>query len=164
MNWTSEQRKLSELKAWDHNPRHLTPRQEEKLTESIRRFGQVIPYSIGPDNQIYDGHQRKHVMKMMEEYGQDCIVDVRVSERELTDDERRELVIRLHENTGDWNFDELANLYDFEELGDWGFNEKLLDYFMNPTFEPVSEDEQPRLDQKKPVKCPHCGKEFVPSD
>ena len=31
-----------------------------------------------------------------------------------------------------------------------------------PNFLPVDASEQPRLDQKKPVTCPHCGEEFVP--
>lgn len=31
-----------------------------------------------------------------------------------------------------------------------------------PDFEPVGIDEQPRLDQKTPITCPHCGMEFVP--
>lgn len=31
-----------------------------------------------------------------------------------------------------------------------------------PDFEPVDVSEQPRLDQKAPVTCPHCGEEFVP--
>jgi hypothetical protein len=31
-----------------------------------------------------------------------------------------------------------------------------------PDFQPVDGDEQPRLDQKKPITCPHCGMEFVP--
>ena len=31
-----------------------------------------------------------------------------------------------------------------------------------PDFEPVDVSEQPRLDQKAPVTCPHCGTEFVP--
>lgn len=33
---------------------------------------------------------------------------------------------------------------------------------MMPDFQPVSEDEQGRLDQKKPVVCPECGHEFIP--
>lgn len=33
-----------------------------------------------------------------------------------------------------------------------------------PDFVPVDASEQPRLDQKKPVTCPHCGMEFVPRD
>ena len=31
-----------------------------------------------------------------------------------------------------------------------------------PDFEPVSADEQSRLDQKKLVTCPECGHEFRP--
>jgi len=31
-----------------------------------------------------------------------------------------------------------------------------------PDFDPVSMDEQPRLDQKSPIACPHCGEEFIP--
>ena len=31
-----------------------------------------------------------------------------------------------------------------------------------PVFPPVGEDEQGRLDQKKPTTCPECGHEFIP--
>ena len=31
-----------------------------------------------------------------------------------------------------------------------------------PNFGPVDESEQPRLDQKAPITCPHCGSEFIP--
>ena len=31
-----------------------------------------------------------------------------------------------------------------------------------PNFEPASEDEQGRLDEKAKVKCPECGHEFTP--
>ena len=31
-----------------------------------------------------------------------------------------------------------------------------------PTFEPVAEASQSRLDQKKRVTCPECGHEFTP--
>lgn len=31
-----------------------------------------------------------------------------------------------------------------------------------PDFMPVDASEQPRLDQKKPIVCPHCGEEFTP--
>lgn len=31
-----------------------------------------------------------------------------------------------------------------------------------PNFEPVGIEEQGRLDQKKPIVCPHCGEEFLP--
>ena len=31
-----------------------------------------------------------------------------------------------------------------------------------PEFEPGTEDDQGKLDQKKPVQCPNCGEQFVP--
>lgn len=31
-----------------------------------------------------------------------------------------------------------------------------------PNFEPVGAETQPRLDQKAPITCPHCGQEFRP--
>ncbi len=31
-----------------------------------------------------------------------------------------------------------------------------------PDFDPVGADDQSRLDEKKPIKCPECGHEFVP--
>ncbi len=34
---------------------------------------------------------------------------------------------------------------------------------LSPDFEPVDISEQPRLDQKSPVVCPHCGHEFTPT-
>jgi hypothetical protein len=31
-----------------------------------------------------------------------------------------------------------------------------------PDFDPVGGDEQGRLDEKEPITCPHCGKDFTP--
>jgi hypothetical protein len=31
-----------------------------------------------------------------------------------------------------------------------------------PDFQPIPEDEVPRLDEKKKVVCPECGHEFTP--
>lgn len=33
---------------------------------------------------------------------------------------------------------------------------------LTPDFHPVGADEQPRLDRKSPITCPHCGQEFIP--
>jgi len=49
---------------------------------------------------------------------------------------------------------ELGAFFDPSELTDLGVT--------TPIFEPVSVDEQGRLDQKSPVTCPHCRMEFIP--
>jgi hypothetical protein len=51
---------------------------------------------------------------------------------------------------------DLSKLWDQDEL-----NELLK---IVPDFQPVGIDEQGRLDQKKPITCPHCGAEFVPNE
>ena len=123
ITWTNETRKLSDLIPWDVNPRQLTEKQAEHLQKSLRKFGLAQPFLISPDDDIYDGHQRTKLMDIMKEWGHDALIDCRMSNRLLTDDERRELVVRMHENTGEWDYDTLANLYEVEELGDWGMPE-----------------------------------------
>lgn len=51
---------------------------------------------------------------------------------------------------------DLASMFRDDEL------DTLLADIRPPDFMPVDASEQPRLDQKKPVVCPHCGEEFVP--
>jgi hypothetical protein len=88
-----------------------------------------VPFLVSPDGDIYDGHQRQALMGAIREYGPNATVDVRVSSRQLTDDERRELVVRLKQNQAGWDFDMLPNLYDKEELLEWGFEPEELGMF-----------------------------------
>ena len=68
---------------------------------------------------------------------------------------------------GGWNEEALATLLqDIEnnsavDLSATGFDAEGLEallFDLNPHFDPVSADEQPRLDQLDPIICPHCGK------
>ena len=77
-------------------------------------------------------------------------------EVELNPAKEKELNIRLNKNVGEWDWDALANYFDVGELTEWGFMDEELG-----VFEPVGIDEQPRLDEKKPVQCPECGNEFT---
>ncbi len=45
--------------------------------------------------------------------------------------------------------------FDLEMLG-------LMNFTVDPTFEPGTEAEQGKLDEKKPVQCPNCGEMFEP--
>jgi len=53
-------------------------------------------------------------------------VDVRIPSRELDPDEFTELAIRLNRNTGEWDYDKLANEFDEIQLVDWGFEPREL--------------------------------------
>ena len=163
ITWTNDTRRLADLVPWENNPKRMSKKQADGLRLSLQKFGYAIPVLISPvDNELYDGNTRDRIMLAMEEYGPDAILDVRVSSRPLTDDERRELVVRLKQNQAGWDFDMLPNLYEQDELLEWGFTEEELGMAFVPDFEPVDESEQPRLDQKSPVTCPECGHEFIP--
>lgn len=119
ITWTNEKRKLSDLTPWERNPRQIQDAQAERLVDSVETFGQVETLAIGPDDELYNGHQRLGVLA--EKYGPDYEVDVRVASRPLTEKEREKLTVYLHEGAaGQWDFDALLD-WDFDDLVSWGF-------------------------------------------
>lgn len=142
--WTNERRKLSDLIPWEPNPRQIKDKQAERLIESFEDFGQVEPIAIGPDNGIYNGHQR--VKTLAAKYGMDYEVDVRVSSRPLTEKEREKLTVFLHRGaTGEWDFEELAN-WNMNDLLTWGFEESDFPFDVAPL---VGEGESSGIDEIK---------------
>ena len=132
-------RDINSLIFAEYNPRQLTKEQYKHLKDSIDRFGLVDPIIVNKNkdrkNIIVGGHQRVKVAKDMN------IKEVPVLEVDLTYDRERELNVRLNKNTGEWNWDELANAFDVEELTDWGFNEDQLVGFSDIDYS-ILEDEQ----------------------
>lgn len=125
--WTNERRKLRDLVPWEHNPREIYQDEAERLLKSLDEFGQIQTIAIGPDNSIYDGHQRQLVWAASERFGPDYEVDVRVASRPLTEEERQKLVIYLHKGTtARWDWDMLGNVFDVADLLEWGFDEEEL--------------------------------------
>ena len=105
----------------EYNPRQLTKDQYKHLKDSIDRFGLVDPIIVNINKQreniIIGGHQRVKVAKDMN------IKEVPVIELDLTYDRERELNVRLNANTGEWDTDILANMFELDELQDWGFDD-----------------------------------------
>ena len=159
IKWTDAKRKLSELIPWDVNPRQMTEKQAAHLQTSIDKFGIAQPFLISPNNDIYDGHQRKSLLAIMKQYGHDAEIPCRMSNRMLTDDERRELVIRLHENTGEWDWDMVPNLYDIEELGEWGMAEWKIERATIPSEFPEYDEDV--ADGISVCTCSECGNEHA---
>ena len=126
LTWRNEKRRLSDLVDWERNPRQITEAQAKRLARSLDEFGQVQTVAVEPDDTLVDGHQRAHVWAAAQKFGPDYEVDVRVASRKLTDEEREALVAALHGGAaGQWDWDKLAS-FDFDTLGDWGFDDDLL--------------------------------------
>lgn len=112
-------RLISDLVPADYNPRTLTDKQFKDIKKSLTRFGFVDPIIVNthPSRKdvIIGGHQRCKVWASM---GNDTVPTVELC---LTIKEEQELNVRLNKNTGEFDFDALANFFDVEDLQEWGF-------------------------------------------
>lgn len=115
INYTN--RKIKDLVGANYNPRKLTTKQYKDLRRSIEKFGLVDPIIINSDNTVIGGHQRLRILKELYK-SEDSVA---VVELNLIKEEERELNVRLNKNTGEFDFDLLANNFDVDELVDWGF-------------------------------------------
>ena len=152
ITWRTERRRIGDLVEWEDNPRRLTHDQALQLAESIRKFGYVDPVVVNADGKsIIGGHQRRRVMLAKDYVSEDTTVDVRIPSRQLTPHEQKELAIRLNRNTGEWNWDTLANRFETEELLEWGFT--MTDFALKEHGDPPP----PELSVANTVTCPNCG-------
>ncbi len=111
---------INSLKAAEYNPRRLTSKQEEDLTNSIKRFGLVDPIIVntykGRENIIIGGTQRWTVAKTLK------FKEIPVVFISLPIEKEKELNLRLNRNTGEWDY-ELLKGFQTDMLLDVGFDE-----------------------------------------
>jgi len=124
ITWNTEKRKISELTEFKSNPRRLTTKQHEDLKKSIDKFGLVEIPAINKNGTILAGHMRIRILS--DKFGKEYEIEVRAPSRQLSEDEEKEYLIRSNRNTGEWDYDKLANEFKEEDLTDWGFEDKEL--------------------------------------
>jgi len=132
--WTLRSETINALKLNQKNPRRLTKEQAEQLTTSISKYGLCEPIVANLDGTVIGGHQRLRTLKKLGHK----TVDVYYPSKALNEREADELNIRLNKNTGEWDFDSLANNWDASDLINWGFTQDELQLEEVPTEE--SED------------------------
>ena len=140
------QKDINVLISAEYNPRQLKKEQYQNIKDSLERFGFVDPIIINKNkdrkNIIIGGHQRIRVAKDLKLKQIPCI------ELDLPLDKERELNIRLNKNVGEWDYDILANLFDFNDLIDWGFKEEELELIKEPEYDDLigeEKDKPPKL-------------------
>ena len=147
------QRDIDSLIFAEYNPRQLTKDQHQHLKDSIQRFGLVDPILVNKHKDrkdiIIGGHQRVRVAKDLDIQEVPCI------ELSLPYERERELNVRLNANTGEWDTDVLANMFDIDELQDWGFDDINLDLLKEPELDELIGD-----DKDKPPKIMITFKTF----
>lgn len=140
-----QKKKISELKPAPYNPRQSTKKQEANLKASLEKFGVVEPIIFNKKTGfIVGGHFRVRELKKLGHKEVDCII------LDLSPEDEKELNIRLNANTGEWDWEMLANEWDVQELEDWG-----LEGF------PFEIEEDTKVEEDKQLEtCEKCGKEI----
>lgn len=155
----------SEFKANERNWRVHPKAQRDALKGVLSEVGWVQGVVVNRlSGNVVDGHARiEEALKLGDE------TPVPFVEVELTEDEEAKILATFDPISAMAGADkeQLDNLLRDIETGDAALMQMLDDLAKSngiapPDFAPVGIDEQGRLDQKVPVVCPHCGKEFVP--
>jgi hypothetical protein len=123
--WHEDVVALGDLRPWDKNPRKISRDQAKRLVENVKYFGQWQTIAVGPDNEVYDGHQRLTVWRAA--FGDRHKVKVLRASRHLTEDERKRFVIEAHLGaTGQWDLDALAT-WGADTLAGFGVDNALVE-------------------------------------
>lgn len=145
IQWIEKVVRLTDLRPFEQNPRTITKEQFEKLKRSLQEDGYHSRIKVMHDLRVVGGHQRTRAMR---ELGF-TTVPVLVPDRPLTDHEFMRVMLRDNHNNGVFDMDALANLFDLEELRNFGLHE------VN-NIAPEGDDKPP----KALVCCPKCGETF----
>lgn len=153
MNVEVKKVKLTELKLNPDNPRTISKRDMDRLVKSLTEFPDMLSIReivVDENMTVLGGNMRLQALKKAGE--KDCIAKI-VSG--LSTAQKREFVIKDNGSMGDWNMDELANMWSDLPLADWGVNipadwGSSLDGSSLP--DPGSGEEK-----KNETTCPKCG-------
>jgi ParB-like chromosome segregation protein Spo0J len=161
-----EMMRTADLIPYARNSRTHSESQISQIAGSIREFGFTNPVLIDAENGIIAGHGRVMAAQLL---GTDKVPCIRLSH--LTETQRRAYIIadnKLALNSG-WDESmlglELSDLREADfDLDLIGFDADEIERALNPeepNFEPGTEDDQGKLDEKNPIECPHCHKFFT---
>ncbi|MEN9552178.1 MAG: hypothetical protein RI935_555 [Candidatus Parcubacteria bacterium] len=145
LNWTTVQRKVNDLIPQEINPRKITDKQMKDLTKSLKKYNLVEIPAIDLNGKILAGHQRIKALQLLGR-GEE-VIDVRIPNRKLTDDESKQYLIASNALGGDWDT-ELLKTFELDLLLDSGFESLELAKFWDEDKE-VKED---KFDIEKELK------------
>jgi len=110
---------IASVKSNPNNPRIIKNEKFKKLVNSLKEFpemSKVRPIVVNKDMIVLGGNMR---LKAMKEAGWK---NVPVEVVDWSEEKQREFIIKDNVGFGEWDWDELANTWDAEELNDWGLD------------------------------------------
>ena len=111
--------KISDIKSNPNNPRIIKDDKFKKLVESIKGFPEmanVRPIVVNTDMIVLGGNMR---LKAMKEAGWK---DAPIQIVDWDEQKQKEFIVKDNVGFGEWDWGDLANNWDVEDLTDWGLN------------------------------------------
>lgn len=145
---------LSSLKPNPKNPRSITDENLEKLCKSIKDFGRMLtlrPMIVDENNIVLGGNMRLQALKKLgyKEIPENWVIKT----FDLTEEEKRQFLIKDNIEYGDWEEKILKDNYDIFELKEFNIDIDLdLDLGGDDGGEEPKEDECPALKKESIVK------------
>jgi site-specific DNA-methyltransferase (adenine-specific) len=112
--------KISEVKANPNNPRLIKDDKFKKLVKSIQEFPEMLslrPIVVNADMIVLGGNMR---LKACKEAGLKEVDIIKADE--LTEEQQKQFIIKDNVGFGEWDWEDLANNWDAEQLTDWGLD------------------------------------------
>lgn len=129
--------KLSAIKSNPKNPRLIRDEKFDRLKKSLESFPQMMelrPIVVDESGVILGGNMRYQALKAL---GKSEIPDEWVKRaNELTEEQKREFIIKDNAGFGEWDWDLIANEWDDLPLSDWGLDV--------PDFQTIEDDTETR--------------------
>ena len=116
----TEKVKITEIQGNKSNPRIIKDDKFKKLVKSIKEFPQMLeirPIVVDEQNVVLGGNMR---LKACIEAGLKEVFIIRANE--LTEEQKQEFIIKDNVGFGEWDWDQLANEWDVENLEQWGLD------------------------------------------
>lgn len=141
---------INKVRTNPNNPRIIKDDKFQKLVKSIQEFPQMLeirPIVVNEDMIVLGGNMR---LKACQEAGIKEIPIIKASN--LTEEQQKEFIIKDNVGFGEWDWNDLANNWDANELSEWGLD--------------IPGYEEKDIKQKDNTKteaslCPNCGTEIV---
>ena len=111
---------ISEIKTNPNNPRVIKDDKFKKLVKSIQDFPEMLnirPIVVNSDMIVLGGNMR---LKACREAGLKEIPIIYAEN--LTEEQQKEFIIKDNVGFGEWDWEDLENNWDKEELEEWGLN------------------------------------------
>jgi len=136
---------ITEVISNPNNPRLIKDDKFKKLVKSIQDFPDMLnvrPIVVNKDMVVLGGNMRLKAIKEAE------IKEINVDIVDWNEQQQKEFIVKDNVGYGEWDWDDLANNWDAEELTDWGLD------IPNFTNNDIKEKEDNTINS---LTCPNCG-------